>query len=121
MQEEIIKKYFDAANAIVISEMYLNNFTNDITLDDLKKYNPGHLGTSMSINFILANLYYFLNRNKLNSQVVIGTGHAGVSLMANLWLNGTLTKYYPQYERNKNGLNKLINDFSRLVARQINY
>ncbi len=120
MQEEIIKKYFDAANAIVISEMYLNNFTNDITLDDLKKYNPGHLGTSMSINFILANLYYFLNRNKLNSQVVIGTGHAGVSLMANLWLNGTLTKYYPQYERNKNGLNKLINDFGTKIRSEIN-
>ena len=120
MQEEIIKKYFEAANGIVISEMYLNDFTNDPSLENLKKYNPGHLGASMSINFILANLYYFLNQHKLNSQVVIGTGHAGVSLMANLWLNGTLTKYYPQYTKDKEGLNKLINDFGTKIRSEIN-
>lgn len=121
MQEEIIKKYFDAANAIVISEMYLKDFpNNEIALNNLKKYNPGHLGSSMSINFILANLYYFLNQNKLASQIIIGTGHAGVSLMANLWLNGTLEKYYPKYSKNKVGLNNLIHDFGTTIRSEIN-
>ena len=121
MQEEIIKKYFDAANAIVISEMYLNSFpNNNVESTNLKKYNPGHLGTSMSINFILANLYYFLNQNKLNSQIVIGTGHAGVNLMANLWLNGTLEKYHSKYQRNQEGLNNLIHDFGTSIRSEIN-
>ena len=121
MQEEIIKKYFDAANAIVISEMYLKDYpSNEISLTNLKKYNPGHLGTSMSINFILANLYYFLNQNELTSQIIIGTGHAGVSLMANLWLNGTLEKYYPKYSKNKDGLNNLIRDFGTTIRSEIN-
>lgn len=121
MQEEIIKKYFDAANAIVISEMYLKDYpSNEIALTNLKKYNPGHLGTSMSINFILANLYYFLNQNELTSQIIIGTGHAGVSLMANLWLNGTLEKYYPKYAKNKDGLNNLIRDFGTTIRSEIN-
>ena len=121
MQEEIIKKYFDAANAIVISEMYLNSFPNgNIDFTDLKKYNPGHLGTSMSINFILANLYYFLNNENLNSQIIIGTGHAGVSLMANLWLNGTLSKYYPKYDQSREGLNNLIKDFGTSIRSEIN-
>lgn len=121
MQEEIIKKYFDAANAIVISEMYLKDYpSNEISLNNLKKYNPGHLGTSMSINFILANLYYFLNQNELTSQIIIGTGHAGVSLMANLWLNGTLEKYYPKYAKNKDGLNNLIRDFGTTIRSEIN-
>ena len=92
MQEEIIKKYFDAANAIVISEMYLKDYpSNEISLTNLKKYNPGHLGTSMSINFILANLYYFLNQNELTSQIIIGTGHAGVSLMVKRYLRKILS------------------------------
>ena len=121
MQEDIIKKYFDAANSIVISEMYLNCFPNgEIDLKDLKKYNPGHLGTSMGINFILANLYCFLNQNKLSSQTIIGTGHAGVSLMANLWLNGTLSKYYSNYSRDSKGLNNLINDFGKTIRGEIN-
>ena len=122
MQEEMIKKYFDAANAIVISEMFSDSFVsgNDITIDNLKKYNPGHLGTSMSINFILANLYYFLHKENLKSKIIIGTGHAGVSLIANLWLNGTLSNYYDRYSQDKIGLDNLITDFGNTIRSEIN-
>ncbi|HPE15064.1 MAG TPA: hypothetical protein PLT65_04440 [Bacilli bacterium] len=123
MQEEkIIKKYFNVVNQIVLSQMYLKEFhtSEDISLSDLKKHNPGHLGTSLSLNFILANLYYFINKNKLNSQVVIGTGHSGVSLLANQWLNGTLEKYNKRYTRTKNGLNNLISDFGSIIRSEIN-
>lgn len=123
MQKEIIKKYFDAANSIVLSEMYLKSYPDnniEITLDDLKKYNPGHLGSSLSINFILANLYYFLNKNNIKSQLVIGTGHAGASLIANLWLNGTLEKYNESYKQNRQGLDNLVNDFGESIRSEIN-
>ena len=60
--QELIKNYFYSANKISIEMMYLNKYcNNDIDINDLKEYNPGHLGTSMSINFILANLNYFMN------------------------------------------------------------
>ena len=123
MQEEVIKKYFDAANSIVLCQMYLNLFpdkNSDISLDNLKKYSPGHLGSSLSINFILANLYYFLNKNDIKSQLVVGTGHAGASLISNLWLNGTLEKYNDKYKRDKEGLNNLINDFGEKIRSEIN-
>lgn len=120
-EELIIKKYFMAANSIVINQMYLNSYKNDeIFMEDLKEYNPGHLGSSMSINFIMANLNYFLNKNNLTSQLIIGTGHSGVSLITNLWLNGTLTKYYPIYSRDIDGLNRLINDFGKTIRSEIN-
>ena len=77
MTEELIKNYFYSANKISIEIMYLNKYcNNDIDINDLKEYNPGHLGTSMSINFILANLNYFMNKNNLNNKLVVGTGHA---------------------------------------------
>lgn len=122
MQEEIIKKFFEATNGIVISEMYLNSFENPdtINIQDLSSNNSGHLGTSTSINFILANLYYFLNKNNLKSQLVLGTGHAGVSLMANLWLNGTLEQYDPKYITDRKGLNNLIDDFGKSIRSEIN-
>ena len=93
MQEDVlIKKYFYNLNYIVLCEMNLNEYLKPDVIEekDLKKYNPGHLGTSLSLNFIQANLNYFLNKNKLTSKTVIGTGHAGVSLISNLWLNGIL-------------------------------
>ena len=123
MQEDVlIKKYFYNLNYIVLCEMYLNEYLKPDAIEekDLKKYNPGHLGTSLSLNFIQANLNYFLNKNKLTSKTVIGTGHAGVSLISNFWLNGILKDYYPKYSLDKNGLNNLIKDFGETIRSEIN-
>ena len=120
MQE--IKDYISASNKIVLSLMYLNNYptSKEIKLEDIKDYNPGHLGCSTSINFILANLNHFLNANNLTSKTVVGTGHAGASLITNLWLNGTLEKTNSKYKRNREGLNNLIKDFGVLIRSEIN-
>ena len=115
-----IEDFFKATSLITISEMYLNNYSYNINESSLKEYNPGHLGTSININFILANLFYFLNSNNLSSKLVIGTGHAGASLLANLWLNGTLEKYNDCYNRDINGLNNLIKDFGTKIRSEIN-
>lgn len=121
MTEELIKNYFYSANKISIEMMYLNKYcNNDIDINDLKEYNPGHLGTSMSINFILANLNYFMNKNNLNHKLVVGTGHAGVSLLSNLWLNHTLEEFYPKYSSNIQGLNNLIKDFGINFRSEVN-
>lgn len=120
-REEKIKAYFDAANSIVIQGMYLNSFSKDnISIEQLKKYNPGHLGSSLSINFILANLNYFFNHENLKSQLVVGTGHAGISLITNLWLSGILEKYYKNYSRSVEGLDNLIKDFGEKIRSEIN-
>lgn len=123
MQEDVlIKKYFYNLNYIVLCEMYLNEYLKpeDIEEKNLKKYNPGHLGTSLSLNFIQANLNYFLNKNDLTSKTVIGTGHGGVSLISNLWLNGVLKDYCSKYSIDKNGLNNLISDFGETIRSEIN-
>ncbi|MGN1342577.1 MAG: hypothetical protein ACI4VL_05075 [Bacilli bacterium] len=123
MQEEVlIKKYFYSLNYIVLCQMYLNEYLKpeELEIKDLKKYNPGHLGTSLSLNFIQANLNYFLSKNGLTSKTVIGTGHGGISLISNLWLNGILKEYYPKYSTDKNGLNNLIRDFGTTIRSEIN-
>ena len=121
-KNQLIEDHFKSANYITLCQMYLNNYvaSNDIKESDLKGYNPGHLGTSLSLNFILANLNYFLNSNNLSSRLIIGTGHSGVSLLANQWLNGTLSKYYPKYSNDKEGLNNLISDFGSVIRSEIN-
>lgn len=121
-REELIKDYFYISNYLVLSQMYLKEYkrVSELTVDDLKRYNPGHLGSSLGINFILANLNYFLKKNDLSSQIVIGTGHSGVSLLTNQWLDGTLSKYYDKYTQDKSGLNNLIHDFGSKIRSEIN-
>lgn len=122
MNSKLIKDYFFASNYLTICEMYLKEFksSSSFTEEDLKEYNPGHLGSSISTNYLLANLYYFLKSKNLSCQTVIGAGHAGASLLSNLWLNGKLPTYYSSYSQDLNGLNKLIADFGTKIRSEIN-
>ena len=43
---------------------------------------------------------------------VVGPGHGAPAMLASLWLEGSLERFYPQYSRNKQGLHNLITKFS---------
>ena len=43
---------------------------------------------------------------------VIGPGHGAPAILANLWLEDSLSKFYPEYTRDAKGLTKLISGFS---------
>ena len=119
---EDIELYYKAANYVTLSLMYMQKYktVDDLKVDDLKKQSVGHLGTSLSMNFILANLYYYLAKENLTSQIVIGTGHSGVSLLTNLWLSGILQDYYEKYSQDIKGLNNLLFDFGKKIRTEIN-
>lgn len=122
MNRDIIKKNFYITNYITLAAMYFNKYKkyDEYDINDLKTYNPGHLGSSLNINFLLTNLNYFINKNNLKSKIIIGTGHSGISLLSNLYLNGTLSDYYKEYSTNKDGLNNFINDFGVKIRSEIN-
>ncbi len=43
---------------------------------------------------------------------VAGPGHGAPAILASLWLEGSLERFYPQYGRNREGLKNLITKFS---------
>ena len=43
---------------------------------------------------------------------VVGPGHSAPSILANLWLEGSLEKFYSEYTWDAKGLTKLISCFS---------
>lgn len=43
---------------------------------------------------------------------VVGPGHGAPALLASLWLEGSLGKFYPEYAKDKEGLHNLISTFS---------
>ena len=59
----IIENYIKTANLILINLMYFNRFTNykQVSKENLKEYNPGHLGSSLSINFIFIKSSHIFN------------------------------------------------------------
>lgn len=52
----------------------------------------------------------------------VGPGHGAPAILASLWLEDSLGKFYPKYSRDRQGLHNLVSKFStpsglpRLIA-----
>src|SRR3990170_8403926 len=112
---EQIKQYVRAANYIVAAQLYLQgNFLLEQPLeaDDIKPRLLGHWGTCPGINFIYAQLNHLIRAKRVSMMFVLGPGHGFPALKANLFIEGTLEKYYPEAKRNAHGLAYIAKQFS---------
>lgn len=101
-----IDYYWKAANYLSLAHIYLKDnvlLKRKLKVDDIKLHSSGHWGTCPSVNFIIAHINNYINRHNRDVQLVIGTGHSGNALNANLFLDGTLSEKYnlgeSEYER----------------------
>ncbi|MHB1947893.1 MAG: phosphoketolase family protein [Gammaproteobacteria bacterium] len=111
---EQIKKYVRAANYLSVSQIYLiNNFLlrQKLNFDDIKPRLLGHWGTCPGINFIYANLNFLIKKNRTPFLFILGPGHGFAALQANLFIEETLQKYYPEATHNLAGIEYLIKNF----------
>ncbi|MEK9176000.1 MAG: phosphoketolase family protein, partial [Patescibacteria group bacterium] len=112
---ESIKKYVRAANYLTVSQIYLqDNFLLDkkLTSTDIKPKLFGHWGTCPGVNFVYGNLNYLIKKHNQSAVFVLGPGHGFPGLQANLFLEGTLEKYYKDAKRSEEGIAYLSKKFS---------
>ncbi|MDP2735975.1 MAG: phosphoketolase family protein, partial [bacterium] len=110
-----IQKYVRAANYISAAQLFLwDNFRleRELTFSDIKPRLLGHWGTVPGINFIYANLNYLIKKHRAEMLFVLGPGHGYAALQANLYLEGTLGKYFPEATLDGKGLGYVIKNFS---------
>jgi xylulose-5-phosphate/fructose-6-phosphate phosphoketolase len=107
--------YWRAANFLSVGQIYLRDnplLEAPLTLAHIKPRLLGHWGTTTGLNFIYVHLNRLITENDLNMIYVIGPGHGGPGLVANAYLEGTYTETFPAIERNRNGLLRLVRQFS---------
>jgi xylulose-5-phosphate/fructose-6-phosphate phosphoketolase len=68
------------------------------------------LGPGLTLVYAHANL--LIKRHKINMFYVVGPGHGAPAILASLWLEGALARFYPDYSLDGKGLAKLISGFS---------
>jgi len=108
------EEYFNISNYISASSIYLkDNFLLEKPLkkDDIKDSLLGHWGTCPGINFIYTHLNLLAYEKKQQILLVVGPGHGAAAVLSNLFLEGSLEKYYPKFKRDKQGLGNLIKSF----------
>ena len=104
---EKIKKYIRAANYLTVTQIYLQNnylLESPLKSEDIKPRLAGHWGTCPGVNFVYAHLNYLVKKHKQSSIFVLGPGHGMGGLQANLFMEGTLGKYYKEATRDAKGI-----------------
>ena len=110
-----ITQYIRAANYLTAAQIYLqDNFLLDKKLEskDIKPRLLGHWGKCPGINFIYAHLNHLIIQRRLKMIFVLGPGHGFAALQANLFLEGTLKKYYPDAVHTEQGIGYIAKNFS---------
>ena len=107
--------YWRAANYLSVGQIYLLDnplLKRPITIDDVKPRLLGHWGTTPGLNFIYVHLNRIIQRNDVNVIYIAGPGHGGPGVVANTYLEGTYSEFYPNIGQDEDGLRRLFKQFS---------
>ncbi|MGA7293273.1 MAG: phosphoketolase family protein [Terriglobales bacterium] len=110
-----IDAYWRAANYLSVGQIYL--YANPLLREPLKieHIKPrllGHFGTTPGLNFVYVHFNRIIKKYDLNAIYVAGPGHGGPGMVANTYLEGTYSEFYPNITQNEEGLQKLFKQFS---------
>lgn len=107
--------YWRAANYLSVGQIYLLDnplLKENLKLEHVKPRLLGHWGTTPGLNFIYAHLNRVIKRDDLNMIYIAGPGHGGPGLVANTYLEGTYSEYYPNISQDTEGMKRLFKQFS---------
>jgi len=112
---ERIDAYWRAANYLAVGQIYL--LDNPLLREPLKPEHIkprllGHWGTSPGLNLLYVHLNRLIRLHDLDMIFVTGPGHGAPAIVANTYLEGSYSEFFPHITRDLDGLRKLFRQFS---------
>lgn len=110
-----IDAYWRATNYLAVGQIYLLKnplLKNPLTIGDIKPRLLGHWGTTPGLNFIYVHANRLIKNHDLDMIYLTGPGHGGPGIVANVYLEGTYTEFYPNITQDEEGMQKLFKQFS---------
>lgn len=113
---ELLHKFWKASNYLAVGQIYLLDknplLKRPLELSDVKTRLLGHFGTTPGQNFIYVHLNRLIKEKELQFIYVSGPGHGGPALVAQTYMEGTYTEYYPRITQDLEGMGNLFKQFS---------
>jgi len=112
---QLMHRYWCAANYLSVGQIYLRDnplLRRPLERTDIKRRLLGHWGTTPGLNFVYAHLNRVIRERDLDMIFVTGPGHGGPAVVANTYLEGTYSQFYPHVSRDEKGLRALFRQFS---------
>lgn len=110
-----LERYHRAVNYLAAAQIYLKDnplLREPLQPKHIKERLLGHWGTAPGINFIYAHLNQLILRTQASVLLITGPGHGAAANLANMYLEGTLSEYFPAFTRDAVGLQKFLRAFS---------
>ena len=111
----LMDEYFRVLNYLSVAQLYLLDnplLRRKLTMNDVKPNVVGHWGTAPGQNFIYMHLNRIIKKYNLKMIYLSGPGHGGQAMIANNYLEGVYSKFYPEITEDEEGLKKLCKQFS---------
>jgi xylulose-5-phosphate/fructose-6-phosphate phosphoketolase len=110
-----IDAYWRAANYLAVGQIYLYDnplLKERLTTGHIKPRLLGHWGTTPGLNFVYAHLNRVIRKFDLSVLYIAGPGHGGPAMVANTYLEGTYSEFYPDITQSEDGMKRLFKQFS---------
>ena len=115
-QVDALQKFCRATNYLSAAQIYLHDnilMENSLKASDIKPRLLGHWGTCPGINFLYAHVYQTIKTHNTDMMVVVGPGHGFPAIQANLFMEKSLTRFYPkQIPYSTKGIEEICSRFS---------
>ena len=115
LDPDAIARYRRAVDYLAAAQIYLQAnplLEEPLRAEHIKERLLGHFGTAPGINLIYAGLNRLILRSNASVLLVTGPGHGAAANMANMFLEGSLTEFYPELTRDRAGLERFLRLFS---------
>jgi xylulose-5-phosphate/fructose-6-phosphate phosphoketolase len=107
--------YWRAANYLGAAQLFLKEnplLHEPLAPEHIKPRLLGHWGTQPGLNLVYAHLNRLIQDTDASVLLIVGPGHGAPAILANLYLEGTLSEYYPDLTFDVAGLRRLERQFS---------
>jgi len=111
----LMHAYWRAANYLSVGQIYLMNnplLREPLVREHVKPRLLGHWGTTPGLNFLYIHLNRVISQREREMIYIAGPGHGGPGLVANAWLEGSYSEFYPNISQDAEGMQKLFKQFS---------
>lgn len=112
---KLIDAWWRAANYLNVGQIYLSAnplLREPLRAEHIKPRLLGHWGTSPGLNLVYVHLNRLIRKYDLDAIYMAGPGHGGPAILANVWLEGTYSEFYPEVTRDEPGMLRLFRQFS---------
>ncbi len=112
---DVMNAYWRAANYLTVGQIYLQDnplLREPLLPEHIKPRLLGHWGTSPGLNFIYVHLNRLIQDTGASVLFMVGPGHGGPAVLANVYLEGTYSEVYPHISQDIEGMRRLFRQFS---------